>query len=283
MLLFFGGYSRVHAHVDDSTRTHGTSGQASMRYTIPLSPSTFLLHEATAGFDFKRSNNTLEFVETVPVIGQEVNLTQFMAAYNLGFERDRGKISHKVGWDLQLFFSPFSWLPQQSQERFRSLNPLADHIYVYGRSSFNYKLRLPHEISCSLLVLGQLSNQSLLPSEQLGLGGFNTVRGYEERQLNTDDGVLVNFEILSPSFSFLKRRHLKDGLKCLAFIDYGWGHNKHKDPDVKQSDYLLGVGPGIRYALSRYFAARLDWGIKLHRNHFPGGWSMVHFSVMGSF
>ncbi|MBS0606766.1 MAG: ShlB/FhaC/HecB family hemolysin secretion/activation protein [Verrucomicrobia bacterium] len=286
ILMLYGGYSRVNVHLPQSSNTHGTSGQASIRYDIPIAPSPWLLHEITCGFDFKRSNNTVEFVENFPVIGQEVNLTQFMCGYNLGYQRDHDHWSHKVGFDLELFFSPFSWIPDQSNQDFQSLNPFATHTYVYGRSSLTYKIHLPKEFQWTALAQMQLSNQSLLPSEQFGLGGYNTVRGYEERQLNADDGLLLSTEIHSPKFKLFKKCgkcKVNDALEFLIFLDYGLSHDNHRLSGEKQTDYLLGTGPGIRYAIEKYLSARLDWGIKLHKNDFPGGWSMVHFSVIGSF
>jgi len=274
-ILLYGGYSSIHAPVPGSSKMHGQSGQASIRYDIPLRPSTWLLHEVTAGFDFKRSNNTLQFSEDLLIIGQEVNLTQFMAGYNLGYER---KI-HKIGFDLQCLFSPFSWIPNQSKHDFESLNPFAKPQYVYGKTSLNYKLQIPHGFMWTLLAAGQASNTTLLPSEQFGLGGYNTVRGYDERQLNTDGAALLSTEFHSPKFPIFKR----DGLEFLVFLDYGLGFDHKKLPGEKKNNYLLGTGPGIRYVFENHFSARLDWGIKIHRSDFTGGWSMVHFSVIGSF
>ncbi|MBI3236711.1 MAG: ShlB/FhaC/HecB family hemolysin secretion/activation protein, partial [Chlamydiales bacterium] len=285
-LTFYGGYSQVHVHLPKTSRTHGSSAQASIRYDIPIPSSQKLLHEVICGFDFKRSNNTVEFVENFPVIGQEVNLTQFMCGYNLGYERDFQSWRHKVGFDIQLFFSPLSWLPNQSEMDFKTLNPFATHIYVYGRSSLNYKILLPKGFQWNALAAMQLSSQSLLPSEQFGLGGYNTVRGYEERQLNADDGLLLSTEIHSPKINLFKKCgkcRIRDSLEFLLFLDYGLSHDHHRMAHAAQTDYLLGTGPGIRYTIENYLSARVDWGIKLHQNGFPGGWSMLHFSVIGSF
>lgn len=286
ILLLYGGYSQVNVHLPHSSRTHGSSAQASVRYTIPFSPSPWLLQEITAGYDFKRSNNTVEFVESSPVIGQQVNLTQFMCGYNLGYERDHHSWSHKLGFDVELFFSPFSWLPNQSTADYQSLSPFATPTYVYGRSSLSYKIRFPKNFEWIALGAIQASNQSLLPSEQFGLGGYNTVRGYEERQLNADDGLLLSTEIHSPPLKLWKKcgKHkINDSLKFLLFLDYGLSHDNYRLPHESQTAYLFGAGPGVRYLIEKYLSARLDWGIKLHRDNFEGGWSMVHFSVVGSF
>ena len=281
----FGGYSQIHVDVPFKSRTNGRAAQASMRYTIPLPPSPWILHEFIWGFDFKRANNTAFFVEDNERAGAPVNLTQFMISYNLGYERGR----NKVGFDAEIYTSPFSWVDDQSQKDFKELNPAADHTYVYGRSSINYKLLLPKSFYWTFNLAGQVSSGALLPSEELGLGGFSTVRGYEERQLNADDGVLFRTEFLSPKFSvFLPcKRKVHDKIQFLAFLDYGFAHNiltrELRQIGEKKNDYVLGVGPGIRYNIDHYLQARFDWGIKLHKNGFPGGWSMIHFSVVASY
>ncbi len=282
VINLYGGYSRVHAHVPSSTHTAGYSSQASLRYTVPLTAASGILQECFAGFDFKRYNNTVEFVEITPVFGQTVDLTQFLGGYNFGYETGR----HKLGFDFQLVFSPFQWLPDQSNADFESLNPFARHTYVYGRLAINYKVLLPGRWYWTVYAAGQLTNITLLPSEQLGIGGYSTVRGYEERQLNADDGVYVQTEFLTPKIKFPKNLQDKRTLRTLeflAFLDYGFAHDRHQYGGEGKNEYLLGVGPGVRFSIGRYFLARCDWGIKLHRDHFPGGWSMLHFSVMGSF
>jgi hypothetical protein len=41
----------------------------------------YLRQELIAGFDFKRTNNTIEFVDDYPSFGKNVNLTQFSVEY----------------------------------------------------------------------------------------------------------------------------------------------------------------------------------------------------------
>ncbi|MES2272861.1 MAG: ShlB/FhaC/HecB family hemolysin secretion/activation protein [Chlamydiota bacterium] len=282
VLRVYGGYSHVKIHLPFESKTKGQSYQASIRYDIPFTPSPSVLHEFLLGFDFKRSNNNVEFVEDFPLIAQQVNLTQFLAGYNLGYEKG----CHKLGFDLQAIASPFTWLPDQSSDDFKGLNPFAKHTYFYARSSLNYKVRMPMEFVGNFRFAGQVSAESLVPSEQFPLGGYSTVRGYTERQLNSDNGILLSGEIQSPKIGVFKRYCEKgrDAVEFLVFMDFGYGGNWHHLPGGRESDYLWSVGPGMRYAFRSYFSARLDWGVKLHRrDDFGGGNSMVHFSVIGSF
>ena len=50
----------------------------------------------------------------------------------------------------------------------------------------------PECFSWDLRALGQISDQNLIASEQLGLGGYTTARGYEEREANVDQGWFIS-------------------------------------------------------------------------------------------
>lgn len=281
-LLLYGGYSGTHVTIEKTkenhSKTHGRSVQASLRYGIPLKPKFYLLHEIQVGYDFKRTNNTFEFSEQQTVVGSNVNLTQFVLQYNFGYEKG----IQKIGFDSQLFFSPYTWIPNQSKNAFHSLNPHASPQYAYLMAAFDYSLKMPKNFMWKFFFEGQVATSSLLPSEQFGLGGYNTVRGYNERQVNSDEGILLTTEFWSPTFS-PSFGILNDVLQFLVFLDYGVGHDIDRIPKIPQTQWLLGVGPGLRYAIGSNLSARLDFGFKLHRDNYEGGIGMAHFSVVGSY
>jgi len=134
----------------------------------------------------------------------------------------------------------------------------------------------------------QLSSNSLVPSEQFGVGGYDTVRGYDTRILNQDNAILFSLEFHSPRWKII--HHLKpsttltDSLELLAFVDFSYGMNYTPVPGQKKQDYLAGIGPGLRYVVDPYLTSRLDWGIKLHKNNEIGKTlGFIHFAVVVSF
>lgn len=280
-LLVYGGYSATHVKSGsgkNKAKVHGRSTQGSFRYGIPVKPHPHLLHEFNIGYDFKRTNNSFDFSEQEPRLGDNVNLTQFVLEYNFGYEKG----IQKAGFDVELFVSPFSWLPNQAKTDFQSLNPHAKPQYAYALGAIDYTLFLPRNFQCKLFFEAQVASGSLLPSEQFGLGGYNTVRGYNERQVNTDEGFLFTAEFWSPAFS-PSFGLIGDNLQFLIFWDYGVGHDIDKIPHIKQTQWLMGIGPGLRYAITPYLSGRLDIGFKLHRNGYEGGIGMAHFALIGSF
>jgi len=264
VLVVYGGYSRVRAPLTTpGINTKGESAQASFRYEIPLPPSVSILQEFTFGFDWKWTDTNLD-LDGTPFFGNFVNITQLMAGYNIGLETERTKNSITV----ELFWSPGRWLPHQSRSRYETLRAGANNSYLYNRVAVNSIFRLPSNFTLEPTVRWQLSTTNLLASEQFGLGGYNTVRGYEEREVNGDNMLLVNLEFRTPGVSIFeclgKLRKIRDELKFLIFLDYGYAKNHRRFFGEPQSQYLLGAGPGVRYVIHRFLTFRGDLGFKLH-------------------
>ncbi|MBD2074893.1 ShlB/FhaC/HecB family hemolysin secretion/activation protein [Phormidium sp. FACHB-592] len=112
-----------------------------------------------------------------------------------------------------------------------------------------------------LLVRGdlQLADRPMLPLEQFGLGGQDSVRGYRQDALLTDNGLFTSAEV---RFPILRLPKLNSLLQLTPFIDLGtaWNLGNAPNPDPRT---LLAVGLGLRLQYSDRLTARLDWGIPL--------------------
>ncbi len=285
LLLIYGGYSSVDADFcvpnlkGSKFHTSGFSLQGSLRYGIPLKTSPNFLHEITAGADFKRTNNNLDFGGR-PVISQDnVNLTQVMLSYNLGYEAERANIS----FEIEGFWSPGKWISDQTNRDYESLRPFAKNQYVYARSAFTLIWRMFKEWSMHQYLRGQWASINLLPSEEYALGGYNTVRGYKERVINGDNAFIWNFEMRTPPVTVLPRmmawKHVNDQFQALIFFDYGLASVKRTAPGQKKSEYLVSLGPGVRYSIGPFLTLRADWGFQLHHITFNEPDHRLHFAL----
>ena len=238
-------------------------------------------HEGILGFDLKHTNSTVEYVDKTSKFGHRVNLFQVVIGYNCKWEKTRPIA--EAGADL--YCSPVHWLPDQSKSDFSSLRPKAKNKWIRMTAFLNYKLYMPRSFIYIFSINGQWCQQALIPSEQIGLGGYNSIRGYEERQFNADSGFCATSELHFPSFSFFhKNPSTTDKMTFLVFLDAGYGSNTKKIHEIKRHNYLVGAGPGVRFSLGSYLIARCDWGFKIHhRAPVKGGGNMVHFSVTGSY
>ncbi|MEO1005596.1 MAG: ShlB/FhaC/HecB family hemolysin secretion/activation protein [Cyanobacteria bacterium J06638_38] len=140
-----------------------------------------------------------------------------------------------------------------------------DSEFFSWRGQFSY-LRLlnsPEEtsvIGSSILLRSelQLAVDPLISTEQFSLGGINTVRGFRQDALLTDNGFLAAAEVRLPVARFSK---LNATLQLAPFIDFGTGWNA----DNKDADFntLIGTGFGLLLQTPESLSARIDWGIPL--------------------
>ncbi len=280
----FGGYSRVNAKMTlgDMSNT-GRSSQVSARYTIPLQPRGTFLHEISFGADYKKTNTNLVFAD-VPIVAKTAVITQAAFAYNGTHHTSFADTS----LNLELFAMPGDYFGHQSNADFDSLRPFAKNNYIYGHLTLIPVFKLPRDFTLSFNTQLQLAGANLLSSEQFGLGGYSTVRGYDEREVNSDNGFLFSTEARTPAIHLINMgnsKKIRDNLQFLAFIDYGIGWDHHLVEGQKKSQYLIGVGPGLRYTLAEYLTLRADLGFKLHRTGLLNDNSLTkfHFSVLASY
>ncbi|MBW4682840.1 MAG: ShlB/FhaC/HecB family hemolysin secretion/activation protein [Microcoleus vaginatus WJT46-NPBG5] len=112
-----------------------------------------------------------------------------------------------------------------------------------------------------LLVRGdvQLASRTLLPLEQFGLGGIESVRGYRQDALLSDNGAFASAEIRIPIYRLPNQQGV---LQVAPFIDIGttWNSSGTEAPDPNT---LVSAGLGLRFQFANRLTARIDYGIPL--------------------
>lgn len=104
----------------------------------------------------------------------------------------------------------------------------------------------------------QLSADSLISTEKFSLGGLNSIRGYRQDALLTDNGFLATAELRLPITRIPK---INATLQFTPFFDFGTGWNT----GGRETEFntLIGTGLGLLLQTPERFTARLDWGIPL--------------------
>jgi len=282
-LTFFGSYSTTHANLGPGLDTDGIDWQISARYEIPLPSTAHFSESVTGGFDFKRSNNNLVFGGT-SIFNTFTDVDQFVLGYQGSYADDYGITSGSMTG----YWSPGGLSPNNNDADYVQQRAGARADYVYGQFTLDRVTRLPFDFTWTLRGEVQVANASLLPSEQLGLGGYATVRGYDEREANGDEGFLLSTEVATPPVSLANLvglKKVKDQLQFLAFVDYG-GTNLHQvtPADVNPTTNLLGIGPGLRYAITPYLSLRFDYGFQMIDTGFDNRHnSRAHLGVLVSY
>ncbi|MBD2491230.1 ShlB/FhaC/HecB family hemolysin secretion/activation protein [Aulosira sp. FACHB-615] len=101
----------------------------------------------------------------------------------------------------------------------------------------------------------QFTPDSLLSLEKFSIGGVNTVRGYRQNQLVSDNGILGVVELRIPLSSN------PTNLQLTPFFEMGSGWNNRGDnPDP---NLIASLGLGMEWQVFRGLDVRLDYGIPL--------------------
>ena len=258
----FGSYSASDAGTSGNViQIHGQSWQVGGRYEVPLPRLGDLRHGLTGGFDFKETNNGLDFNQTL-VSETSVNVNQFSLSYTVSLPDAWGQTSATATG----FWSPGGLGGNNTDAAFNSLRTEATACYAYGHFQAERVTKLPFDFSLILRGTWQVADENLLPSEQLSVGGYDSVRGYEEQEASGDKGYLFSAEIRTPSVSpgkILGLAKANDQMQFLGFWDRGETGNEHLLSGETRVYELASAGAGTRYAIGPWLSARFDYGFQL--------------------
>lgn len=260
-LTFYGGYIESKAKFATALfNQKGTSYQTSMRYEIPLPKLGQYSQSFSAGFDFKNFDNNLEF-GGITLFGTAVDVGQFALAY-------KGRLDDKLGataFRVETYLSPGGIGDKNKDTSFASQRAGSTADYAYARFNVQRDTKLGGGWLWTLKGLAQVSDGPLQGSEQFGIGGFGTVRGYDDREANGDNGWLFSTELVTPALPVMNliNRKIPDGVNFLAFYDMGEANVKNafagQDPNLT----LNSAGLGLRYNYRRNMSVRFDYGWQL--------------------
>lgn len=260
----------------------GQSYQANLRYTINLPSLRRYRHEFQLGADYRHLDNSLEY-NFVNVLADTTEIAQGLLGYT-------GLLPDKWGntvFGAEYDYSPGNLSSLNTDDRFGLSYPFAEADYHYAKFHLERVTRLPAQFSWRINGTYQIADGNLVPSEQFGLGGFYTVRGYEERASSGSEGFLISNELRTPSFSpgqWLDKT-AKDELQLLGFFDYGQTSNPKLLPGEDAHVELMSAGVGLRYQISRFLTVRFDYGWQLETSEpvFRDGKSRGHVMAALSF
>jgi len=273
-LTLLASYSKSNPEAVGPLVQSGYYWQVSGRYNIPL-PTLNVLdgldyrHQVYVGYDFKAANSDLFFNGAAldPVNNGLVglyNISQFVLGYGLNLTDPLGSTS----FETVLYGSPGGMSGNNNNASFQNIDGGADAQYIYGKFSLNRVFRLPGDACLMLSGQIQQAESNLMPSESVGIGGYDTVRGYDQRSSNGDNAYLGNIEIRTPPISIWQLAGAGvalDQLVFLGFLDYGQVLQYSSDTITSVNSHLLSLGTGLRYNIGPYFNVRFDWGFQLQQ------------------
>jgi hemolysin activation/secretion protein len=236
----------------------GDNIQLSGRYSIPLDGTTSRQREMDFGFDWKSNGSNLEF-GGLPAGASRVEIFQFSVGYQETIQHSRG-VSQ---FEIRGVFSPGGFNNHNSDAVFASSRSGSSSDYFYAIAGFEHQQRLHKDWSMRFKVEAQDANGNLQASEQLGAGGYDTVRGFDQRVARGDHGAWGTFELYTPELSIGRIQDWEnetDSLRFLGFFDAATLGNEDLLPGEASSFQMGSVGVGLRWSYSDWFKFRLDYG-----------------------
>jgi hemolysin activation/secretion protein len=261
-LLIFGAEAMERPRIGPYFDETGQSGQASLRYihTLPEAAPVAdirLTQDVQLGYDFKTSNNNLEF-GGFSVFSSAASIDQFPLIYDLSETDPLGQT--QLG--NAVFASPGNLMAGNTKAAFSADAAGASPRYVYENAALTRVTFLPDGASLTSRLLGQAASGNLLYSEQLGLGGAGSVRGYVTDTALGSDGILVSQELRAPAISLF---HLPGRARGTAQVGAFWDYGHANQPGGQDGHDLASIGLDLHAGFGRYVSLSFDIGWQLRR------------------
>ncbi len=145
-----------------------------------------------------------------------------------------------------------------TNEQIVGVDRIPDSRFFSWRGQAQYVYLLAPETLLILRGSLQISNDALFGAEQFSIGGFNTVRGYRQDTVLTDNGFVASAELRIPIIEGFSESGI---VQIIPFIDYGKGWNKSSNSNPNPQN-LASLGVGLLWQEDN-FNFRLDYGIPI--------------------
>jgi hemolysin activation/secretion protein len=247
------GYSSVDSGtVQNLFNVSGKGNVAGLRYTQLLGRIDAYEHRAALGLDYRAYKNDVVVVGTSGSVVPNITVRPVSLTY-------LGRFS-QVGRDLSFNISYSRNIPGGSNgddAAFAAQRSEATAKYSIARAGVAFSQLLPADFVVRAVVNAQQTSDLLIPGEQFGMGGVDSVRGYYEREVANDIGQRVSLEGYGPDFGSWFGGNWR--ARALIFADAARGHDNVPERDPQNPDSKLGsYGLGVRANQGKSFAFRLD-------------------------
>ena len=266
---FVAGYSDVDA---GSTTTpsgplsfSGRGGIVGARYNWHLDHHAGYDHKVIFGLDHRMYRNACSVgafgAAGCGAAAATFNLTPVSVTYAGTLTQSTGRLGLQAGVSTNLGGGSKGDSAALSNARAG-----ADSHYWVARAGIDWAQALPGDWQVRTRLDMQYADEVLVPPEQFGIGGANSVRGFLEREVANDRGHSGTLELYTPELA--PKLGMKDwNARLLAFYDFGRISRVNPLPGEQVREGIASAGVGLRVALQKTFSLRFDLAQILE----PGG------------
>ncbi|HXV07517.1 MAG TPA: ShlB/FhaC/HecB family hemolysin secretion/activation protein [Burkholderiales bacterium] len=279
-LDFTAGYSNVDSGtVGGLYNVSGAGGLFSARYTHYLDRAGDYDQRVALSWDHRAySFKDVRAIGSNEQLQPDITVRPLSLAYHGLLRRPDSETAVSVGVSRNLpggnDGSPedFCQLPPNAPHgvsRSDGMGNCPDPYYVLWRWSINHNHSLAGDWQMRFGLGGQYTRDMLVSGEMFGLGGADSVRGFDERAIADDIGYRGTLELYSPDFGAWAGW---TGARARALVFYDWGALRRNQPApgdvVAQS--IASVGVGLRITHGTRLSLRADWGWVVDEGGVPG-------------
>jgi hemolysin activation/secretion protein len=227
------------------------------RYYMPIKSFYKGNQEFILGYDFKETNNFVSYDKQI-LTNEKIDISQFVVGLQ-GIVNDNYGATNYL---LNIYISPGKIGKYNKSKNFQAEQYAKSASYSYMNfhldriTNFKY-LDWIIDVSC------QIASTKLIPTEQFVIGGHETIRGYQENAVFSDQGFYLKNELRSKKYFINKIKALDQNIQLLAFLDFGAAFEQNSNLFSKNAQSLASIGPGLRYSAKENIRFSLDYGMQL--------------------
>jgi len=257
------GYSSVNSGVvQDVFNVSGKGTVFGLRYTQMLGRIDSYEHRVALGADYRAYKNNVTFGDSPDSLVPNITVHPVSLTYSGRAAQVGRDLSFNVSYSRNIpggsdgDQDAFSGTPERAAQR-----PSARAGYSTWRAGLAYSQVLPSDFIMRAIANAQKTHDMLIPGEQFGMGGSDSVRGYYERETASDIGRRFSLEGYGPDFGSWFGTNWR--ARALVFADSARGYDNRGDPALAPERTpgwikLGSFGLGLRANQGKAFAFRLD-------------------------
>jgi len=253
------GYSTVDSGtVQNLFDVSGQGAVYSFRYNHNPPRSGDFEHRVVFGADYRAYQNL------VTPVGGNFNFVPDITVHPLGMTYS-GAL-RKQGRDLAFYLNYTQNIPggnDGTDTDFKNSRVGARAAYRMWRFGGVYSMQFGGDWQFRVKADAQYSADALISAEQFGLGGAESIRGFNERYTSNDRGHRSNWEIHTPEMGPVFGNE-EVRLRFLAFYDTGQLSRNKRQPGELARVGLDSAGFGARFSYRNRLSIKADFAQVLH-------------------
>ncbi|HBE62922.1 MAG TPA: ShlB/FhaC/HecB family hemolysin secretion/activation protein [Rhodopirellula baltica] len=256
----FGSLANVSPKLDGGLNQDGQSWQLGGGITRYLIRTRKDIANLQLGFDFKSTDNNLEFAGST-VSDSAADLFQISLKFDRIIRGDQPEEYALLR--METFVGPGGGMSgPHSSDAFNTIRPGTSPDYIYGRLRMEESRYVGRNYQLLSRFTGQVTSERLLFSEMLGIGGYDSLRGFDQREFNADHGWIANFEF-GPRTKRWGCDRTPRVLRTYGFADLANGYLDNPVAGENAYEFAMSTGVGARFQMSDVLIARGDYGVGL--------------------